>query len=424
MTKKHIQNGKQKRNKSKQGGPSQATPTRTGVAMRGLGELAGGVIGAYAGGPIGSVGGAMLGNVLGAGVSYITGNGDYRVSRNSLALSPNATVPSMHKANQTITVRHKEYLGPISGSTSFQIQKTYSINPGLAGTFPWLSGIAEQYEQYSIKGMVFQYVPTSGSFTGNSSALGVVMMQTAYRATEDPPQDKQELLNEYWSTEVVANCGTIHPIECNPKENPFQVHYVRSEVSPPGEILMYDMAKTFVATQGMDNTGVVGDLWVTYEIELKKPIIRSNAIIDDGKHYIAKYQAIATPTNFFGTNQTELVDGPLKVSANGRTVTLPAGENDYLIVLVGNFYHNGSTASLNSWNVSPTLVNCTLLSIAGLSFQATVSNHSVTGDLGNPTVRVYIRGNSNLESTVTFAAVTGTFSAPANCRLEIVALSK
>lgn len=369
------------------------------------------------GGPAGSAGGAMLGNVLGAGMSYITGNGDYKVNRNSLALSPNSAVPSMHKTNQTITIRHKEYLGPISGSTAFQVQKTYSINPGLAATFPWLSGIAGQFEQYTIKGMVFQYVPTSGSFTGNSSALGVVMIQTAYRATEDPPIDKQELLNEYWSTEVVANCGTIHPIECNPKENPFQVHYVRSEVSPPGEILMYDLAKTFVATQGMDNTGVVGDLWVTYEIELKKPIVRSNAIAYTSGYYIANYDNIATPTNFFGSNQTVLYSGNLAITASVRTLNLPPGESTYVIILNGKFYHNTDVAGFNGWGAAPTLTGCTLNNVVGTNVQYT--NHTVAGGLGNPCVRYYVNGNANVASSITFPSQAGTFSSPAYFRVEV-----
>lgn len=419
MTKK-ITNG----NKPKQNKPTQRNPTRTGMAMRGLGELIGATLGHAAGGPLGSIGGGMLGNVAGAGVSYITGNGDYKVNRNSLALSPNSTVPSMHKINQTVTIRHKEYLGPITGSTNFQVQKRYSLNPGLAGTFPWLSGIATQYEQYAIKGMVFQYVPTSGSFTGNSSALGVVMIQTAYRATEDEPIDKQEMLNEYWSTETVANMGTIHPIECSPKENPFQIHYVRSEVTPPGEILMYDLAKTFVATQGMDNTGVVGDLWVSYEIEFKKPIVRSNAVISNKIFYAAKFQAIATPTNYFGTNQTEVVAGDALFTCTNRSLTLPPGETTYLVVLTGQFYDTGPFATFTgtSWNVAPILTGCTLVTVAGKSWQATIGGSPTASAIGNMVYSLYVRGNSSLASTVTFPSLDGTYSAPANYRLEIMGI--
>jgi len=41
--------------------------------------------------------------------------------------------------------------------------------------------------------------------------------------------------------------------------------------------LLYDLGVTYVATSGQQTNGaVLGDLWVTYEIELKKPMVYTN----------------------------------------------------------------------------------------------------------------------------------------------------
>lgn len=176
----------------------------------------------------------------------------------------------MHKSDQTITVRHREFVSTISGSVGFQIQGTYPLNPGLRGTMPWASGIASQFQEYCIKGLVWHYVPTSGTYTGGTTALGAVMMQTVYRATDANPSSKYELLNEYWSNEALPCDTMIHPIECAPGQTVLPRRYVRTgQVSD--DTLFYDYGRTIIATQGMPGTNIVGDLYITYEIEFSKP---------------------------------------------------------------------------------------------------------------------------------------------------------
>ena len=59
------------------------------------------------------------------------------------------------------------------------------------------------------------------------------------------------MINEYCSNEVVPMETMAHPVECDPKENPFNVQYVRTLAVAPGETqLMYDLGVTHVATSG------------------------------------------------------------------------------------------------------------------------------------------------------------------------------
>jgi hypothetical protein len=325
--------------------------TAIGKAIRTLGGLGGGVVGGYLGQ---SAAGSALGTGLGALVSKWLGYGDYKVSMNSLVTKSSASIPAMHSTQQSVVVRHKEFLGTIAGSGNFTIQRELVINPGLVETFPWLSQIAQSYQQYKIRGMVYHYIPTSGiAVSSTNSSLGSVMIQTSYRSNDSSPNDKVELLNEYWSNEVVPSEQMIHPIECDPKENPFNIHYVRGGAVPVNDSpLMYDIGRTYVATQGMQSTNIVGDLWVTYEIEFKKPVVRTN--VSATSYEIVEIQSSFSPTFFDGPVSRRA--GDLPVTFGGRTLTFPPGtQGNYLVrvALISNVGFGGST----SWNGLPTYSN-------------------------------------------------------------------
>jgi hypothetical protein len=226
----------------------------------------------------------------------------------------------MHKDGQTIIVRHREFLTEVKGSTTFDVRASFPINPGMSETFPWLSNIASQFQQYRIRGMVYHYIPTSGSIATSSPSLGSVMLQTVYRASDVAPSGKVELLNEYWSSEVVPSETFAHPVECNPAENPFNVQYVRATAPPTGESkLLYDLGTTYLAVSGQQaNDQVLGDLWVTYEIELKKPVLYSP--INVGNTFWAV--RLDSPTSFFTGDQTNS-EGNMTIAYSGSVMTLP-----------------------------------------------------------------------------------------------------
>lgn len=295
--------------------------TRLGAALRGLGGLGGTAIGSLIG--AGGAGGG-IGRQIGAGLSRWLGSGDYELSQNSLLESAGSSIPMMHKDGQSIVVRHKEFLGEISGSTGFTVQQTYNVNPGLANTFPWLAAIAAKFQEYRILGMVFHYVPTSGTAVGSTStALGSVMIQSSYRAGDAAPTTKMEMLNEYWSSEITPYESGCHPLECDPRENPYNLHYVRTGILPSGsDQLLYDLATTYVATSGMQSTAVVGDLWVTYEVELKKPMLTS-AVLDPTSGFSAYTTTAISSSSMFGTTVT-YGNGTLneRITLVGNTVTI------------------------------------------------------------------------------------------------------
>lgn len=303
--------------------------TRLGAALRTLGGLGGAALG----GVVGQAGaGAGYGTSLGAMLSRWLGSGDYVVKSNSIVqsvLRSTDSIPSMHNTGQSITIRHKEYIAEVKGSKVFSVQRFFPIQPGDSNSFPWLSGIAPKFQQYRVKGMVFHYVPTSGTaVSGTNPALGSVMLQTSYRANDAAPGSKAEMLNEYWSSEGSPSEAFCHPIECDPKENPFDVHYVRTKpVAGADSLLLYDVGTLFLATSGMpDDNNVVGDLWVTYEVELSKPVVVTN--ISDNVESTLHAVASPVPGNWFAGTTTST--GAIEATFGGQVLNFPVG-------LVGTF---------------------------------------------------------------------------------------
>jgi hypothetical protein len=350
-----VKLAKRTKKKSKRTAPSAVSKkevTRLGSALRALGGLAGGAVGSYVGMP---GGGATVGTSLGAALSKWLGSGDYTVGSNSIvqkSLKGSDNIPMMHGSGQSIVVRHKEYLGEVRGSQGFLMRHAYELNPGLDSTFPWLSGVACRFQEYRIKGMVFHYIPTSGSaVSSTNAALGSVMLTTSYRSNDSAPANKIELLNEYCSSEAVPSEPFCHPIECDPKENPFNVQYVRSSDVPAGDSrLLYDLGVTYLCVSGQqaDNT-VLGDLYVTYEIELKKPIVSSN-VTYESRYYGASFNGFSVG-QYFNPPVTSM--GNFRPTLSGRTITFPRGAAAYIITWIA--YGNFSAANTN---FAPTLVNC------------------------------------------------------------------
>jgi hypothetical protein len=220
---------------------------------------------------------------------------------------------------------------------------------------PWASGIASQFQEYRIKGLVWHYVPTSGTFTGGTTALGAVMMQTVYRATDANPTSKYELLNEYWSNEALPCDTMVHPIECAPGQTVLPRRYVRTG-TVTDDLMFYDYGRTIIATQGMPNAGIVGDLYLTYEIEFSKPKL-SIALGDQ----ISSCLITGTGSNQyeFLTNQNVVstYNGDVSLDFTGAgniVLTIPPGNPGTHCVLMesaGTSYSTGTPALLPTNNL-------------------------------------------------------------------------
>lgn len=208
-----------------------------------------------------------------------TGFGDYKIVANSLI--EGAAVPyggNFSSQGRLIQIKHREYLGEVttaSVSGAFQIS-SYRINPANISTFPWFSTIASQFDQYRIKGMIFEFISTATDSTNTTASLGSVIMCTDYDVLDDEPSSKQQMLQMAYSQEGRSCDSMVHGIECDPEELQRQIFYTRAFASTSPTTVGprdYDVGIFYIATQGggLPANQSIGSLYVHYDIEMFKP---------------------------------------------------------------------------------------------------------------------------------------------------------
>lgn len=252
-----------------------ATRSAMGSIVHGMGgsRASGRKIGGLLYGAVrGATGGQNLYSGMGGYIPRTRGSGSYAL--NSLIQGSNVMVPQMEGGDEvgTITVTHKEFLGTISGSQAFE-NVGFSINPGLATTFPWLSQIAANYEEYDFQQLVFCYTSLLSDSTASGS-VGQIIMTTNYNAGQQIYQTTNAMLNNIGTT-----CGRpidtpmLHGVECDDEKNVQDSHFVRTGAVPQGQdVKTYDLGTFQIATEGMPEQGQLqGQLWVSYQVVLRKP---------------------------------------------------------------------------------------------------------------------------------------------------------
>jgi len=294
-----------------------------------FGALGGGALGALGGVP---AAGSTIGQSLGSTISDWLGFGDYQVSSNSV-LSGN--IPMMHRTSSSTIIRHCEYIGDITsaGTASAFTVQPFTINPGNPVTFPWLSSIAGSYQEFNFKGLVFHYKSSTSTSIANSTntTIGNIFMCTQYNSVSPAPLNKTEMLNEYFSSDAKVSENFAHPIECNPRENPFPVQYVSTGTvnDPPSNPLMYNVGNLYVGSQGVQGTGVkLGELWCTYEVELLKPHA-INLVQNTLNPSCAGYATGVSNTAWFGTAQTFIGTDAFQPNFASNGIGFPAGNSGF-----------------------------------------------------------------------------------------------
>lgn len=232
------------------------------------------------GGAVGAkLGNRKAGDSVGHLLGRIMGTGDYTVKTNSLATIGGAvdSAPTFVRAGRGMRVTHREYIGLVVASPTANLFSltSYSINPGMWKSFPWLSQIAANFDQWQPNGMVVTYKSLSSTYSGTSS-LGTVVLASDYDVYDAPYANKIEMENSEFC--VSGNCARdlIHPIECNLRERFTKVLNVRHSAPTSGDSLrFYDLCNFQVATQGATAGQVCGELWLSYDITFYKEQIGS-----------------------------------------------------------------------------------------------------------------------------------------------------
>lgn len=260
---------------------------------------------------IGSNVGRMLGSLVGKGdlgshvgnqISKIFGSGDYVIRSNSLMNSNGVSPPKFGSSGRGTRVTEREFLcdiysgNLISGSTEFTSQ-IFKINPSDRSTFPWLSTIALQFDQWDLHGLVFYFKSTSSTFNGASQALGTVVMATDYNVMDPPYPSKQIMENSDYACSAKPSEDLVHGVECAIKERPTELLYTGSNTGTP--LNLTTLGNFQVATVGCSAANIkLGELWVSYDLTFYKKQLVSPMV----NAYALQLRATPTPSHpwFYG----------------------------------------------------------------------------------------------------------------------------
>lgn len=242
--------------------------------------------------------------------SKLVGLGEYKIKQNSLFSGINGDNPTPldFAGKDHIDIIHKEYIADIVASSTFS-STSYVINPGNPITFPWLSSVANAYEQYQLKGMFFNYKSVSGeAVSSTNSSIGEVIFATQYNMYAEPFTDKAEMLASEFSNECPADTKCMyHPIECASNESAGETLYTKSNTASTYQDARFsDYGLLTVAVQGCQaDNFTIGELWATYHIRLLKPRKASSDVYSVPYfHVSAASTSSAVPLQSSGTVNT------------------------------------------------------------------------------------------------------------------------
>ena len=207
------------------------------------------------------------------------GMGEYDVNNGIVDAGAGIPVPTFTDVTDTsVTISHREYISDLFGPPAAGLfQNTvYSINPGLERTFPWLSQIAANYEEYTLKQCIFTYRTTVTDFVSTGGQVGTVIMASQYNPSDTPFQSKQDAMEYDQAMSGKVSVNMLHGVECNPVMNSGSSgKYIRS--GPPREsddLKQYDWANLNLAVCNIPAAfanQALGEIWVSYTVELRKP---------------------------------------------------------------------------------------------------------------------------------------------------------
>lgn len=270
----------------------------------------------------------------------ITGMGDYKIGeqmssikKNSLFSDVNHQPPSFGNGMSSFVFEHSEYIGDIVSSSvagAYNVQ-SFNVSPSDATCFPWLSSIADNFQQYEVQGMIFRFESTSGdSVASTNTALGSVMGLFSYDFGDAMPSSKQAFLQYDGCVDARANESFLVGVECAKDSLPYNKLYLGSPQQGQDPRMNYK-GKFVIASNGLPGAStVIGELWCHYRIKL----------------------SIASLPNINSIGGQ--IDGNVQIVNSGATNALPYGT---LLPFTG-------TSKFTS--VTPTLINANALRLTGM----------------------------------------------------------
>jgi hypothetical protein len=243
----------------------------------------------------------------------------------------------------------------------------------MSTTFPWLSVVASEYEEYSFRSLKFIWIPIAPT-----STQGDVLLSPDYNATNVAPASETQAVDHIdacqsavWNEFVC----TLDPKSLNalgPRR------YVRNTLVA-GDLKTFDSGTLYVCTNNQTGTSAVGKLWVEYTVELTTPCL--------------------APINTFGST--------LSVFSNTASQTISTGVTTNLVynTIVDNPLGVGLAANTHDFTLAPGYYKisfqCTVKNTANESFSGVLTFNVAGAGVSSDPVSIFtVAGVANNQQTM------------------------
>lgn len=236
---------------------------------------------------VGNLGIALLKSatkrVMGAGL--YTGQGSY--SKNSLigrGVAPEVPLfASQADETGAVTVSRREFVADLyaPGLSGGQIipfeNRTFALNPGLEQVFPWLSQIAQNYDEYEFKQLIFTFRSTTTDIGSSTTGqCGTVIMATNYNPANPNFADKNQMMEYDAAMSSKITESLQHGVECDTRKLAGdKIKHIRANpTGSVGDLKDYDHGNFQIAIANAPKeyaNQTIGELWVSYTVVLRKP---------------------------------------------------------------------------------------------------------------------------------------------------------
>lgn len=210
-------------------------------------------------------------------------------------------------------VKHREFVRNVSGSIYFKVDGVFPVQPGLSLSFPWLAGIANNYDQYRVHSLKMIFLSRCSSATAGS-----VMVAPDYDSSDSAPISEAVMTAFAGTTEDAPWKEQTCVLNPTSLMGGMTRKFIRSQdLLPNQDLKTYDCGNVFIGVVDATTDAVPwGKLWVEYDIEFFVPALHSTGNMVGGGFFSGGAQTLANP---FGTT-------PIK-PANTYGLALDAASN-------------------------------------------------------------------------------------------------
>lgn len=198
--------------------------------------------------------------------------------------------PQFGYKRHSILVKHKEYVTSVFGTNAPLRNVTGVCNPSNAGSFPWLSTLAFNFDKYRFVRLHYEFVPSCPTTTP-----GRVAMYFDTDVASTPPTNKAELHSFEGVVDAPSWSSVALRVRCD--------NVIRFADQAQSDPRLVDLGQITIATYGTGSSVDIGDVYVDYEIELIRPV--------GGKPLATYYVG--------GNANSVLISGPVYATIAGTT---------------------------------------------------------------------------------------------------------